>query len=121
MRNVVLISHGTGSAERNSHGLNFADGPGQPLDAWRYYIILLTGGLGPMGKPPSRAVGSSRFPHYGYKNMVEGQCRLPVESLGVASRLVMETSMGGVQARVRGERHPTRSWSGIPSTSKKSK
>src|SRR5687767_1994863 len=43
VRNAVLIMHGTGGTGAQFLGRNFAGelfGPGQPLDATRYFIIL---------------------------------------------------------------------------------
>src|SRR5207237_7365405 len=49
----------------------------------------------------------ARFPHYGYVDMVEALYRLLTEGLGVNHlRLVMGTSMGGMQTWLWGERHP---------------
>ena len=109
VRNAVLISHGTGGAGTQFSQPQFAGellGPGQPLDAGRYYIILTDGiGHGQSSKPSDGL--HARFPHYGYSDMVEAQYRLLTEGLGVNHlRLVMGTSMGGMQSWVWGERHP---------------
>src|SRR5258705_92164 len=49
----------------------------------------------------------ARFPHYGYTDMVDAQQRLLTQGLGVDHlRLVMGTSMGGMQSWVWGERYP---------------
>lgn len=109
VRNAVLITHGTGGAGTQFSQPQFAGelfGPGQPLDAGRYYIILTDGiGHGQSAKPSDGL--HARFPHYGYSDMVEAQYRLLTESLGVNHlRLVMGTSMGGMQSWVWGERHP---------------
>jgi homoserine O-acetyltransferase len=49
----------------------------------------------------------ARFPHYGYTDMVGAQFRLLNDGLGVNhARLVMGTSMGGMQSWVWGEQYP---------------
>jgi len=48
-----------------------------------------------------------KFPHYDYEDMVTAQYRLVTEHLGVTHlRLVMGTSMGGMQTWMWGEAHP---------------
>jgi homoserine O-acetyltransferase/O-succinyltransferase len=109
VRNAILIGHGTGGTGAQFIQDNFAGqlfGPGQPLDTDRYYIIMTDGiGHGQSTKPSDGL--HARFPHYGYTDMVEAQYRLLTEGLGVHHlRLVMGTSMGGMQTWVWGERHP---------------
>lgn len=107
--NAVLITHGTGGSGAQFLRPDFAGelfGAGGVLDAARYYIILTDGiGHGKSSKP-SDGLGA-RFPKYGYRDMVDAQHRLLRESLGVNHlRLVMGTSMGGMQAWVWGTRYP---------------
>jgi len=80
-------------------------GAGQPLDAAHYFIVLPDGiGHGKSSKPSDGLRAS--FPKYGYSDMVDAQYRLLTEGLGVNHlRLVMGTSMGGMQTWVWGERH----------------
>jgi homoserine O-acetyltransferase/O-succinyltransferase len=109
VRNAVLITHGTGGSGAQFFQDNFAGqlfNPGQLLDASRYYIICTDGiGAGKSSKPSDGL--HARFPRYGYNDMVEAQYRLLTEALGVTHlRLVMGTSMGGMQTWVWGERHP---------------
>jgi len=109
VNNAVLITHGTGGTGAQFLRPDFAGelfGPGAPLDATRYYIILTDGiGHGQSSKPSDGL--RARFPHYGYNDMVDAQYRLLEEGLGVNHlRLVMGTSMGGMQAWVWGERYP---------------
>jgi homoserine O-acetyltransferase len=109
VRNAVLILHGT-----TGHGSNFLRpdfagelfGSGQLLDANRYYLILPDGiGHGKSSKPSDGLHG--KFPHYGYRDMIEAQYRLVTEGLGVNHlRLVMGTSMGGMHTWLWGEMHP---------------
>ena len=84
---------------RSSPGANFAGelfGPGQPLDAAKYFIILPDDiGHGGSSKPSDGL--RAKFPRYGYVDMVEAEYRLVTEGLGVNHlRLVMGTSMGGM-------------------------
>ena len=107
--NAVLITHGTGGTGSQFLRPEFAGelfGAGGLLDAARYYIILPDGiGHGQSSKPSDGL--RARFPHYGYRDMVDAQHRLLLEGLGVNHlRLVMGTSMGGMQAWVWGERYP---------------
>jgi homoserine O-acetyltransferase len=112
--NVVLILHGTGGEggnflrQRNGTDTFGAElfGPGQILDATRYFIVLPDGiGHGRSSKPSDGLKGA--FPHYGYRDMVTAQYRLLTDELGVNHvRLVLGTSMGGMQAWLWGESHP---------------
>ena len=109
VRNAVLIMHGTGGAGNNFLSPQFAGvlfGPGGLLDATRYFIILPDGiGHGKSSKPSDGL--RARFPHYTYDDMVGAQYRLLTERLGVNHlRLVMGTSMGGMQTWVWGETYP---------------
>jgi len=95
--NAVLILHGTTGSWRQFTSPQFADvlfGPGQLLDADRYFIILPDNiGHGGSSKPSEGLKG--RFPHYDYDDMVAAQHQLLAEGLGVNHlRLVMGTSMG---------------------------
>jgi homoserine O-acetyltransferase len=109
VRNAVLILHGTGGAGTQFLSAQFAGvlfGPGQLLDATRYFIILPDGiGHGGSSKPSDGLHG--RFPHYTYDDMVAAHYQLLTEKLGVNHlRLVMGTSMGGMQTWVWGETYP---------------
>lgn len=109
VRNAVLITHGTGGSGAQFLRPEFAGelfAPGGVLDAARYYIILTDGiGHGQSSKPSDGL--RAGFPRYGYNDMVDAQHRLLVEGLGVNHlRLVMGTSMGGMQSWVWGARYP---------------
>ncbi|MDX6384349.1 MAG: homoserine O-acetyltransferase/O-succinyltransferase, partial [Blastocatellia bacterium] len=109
VRNAVLIGHGTGGAGTQFLSPQFGNvlfGPGQLLDATKYYIILPDGiGHGGSSKPSDGL--HARFPHYTYDDMVAAQHELLTKKLGVNHlRLVMGTSMGGMQAWVWGETYP---------------
>ncbi|MFZ3323552.1 MAG: alpha/beta fold hydrolase [Usitatibacter sp.] len=112
--NVVLIGHGTGGSgasltEPPYGAVLFASelfGKGQPLDAEKYFVVVPDGlGHGKSSKPSDGL--HARFPHYGYRDMVEMQYRMLTEGLKVDHlRLVMGTSMGGMQTWMWGELHP---------------
>jgi len=108
-QNAVLITHGTGGAGTQFLSPQFGGvlfGPGQLLDATHYFIILTDGiGHGKSSKPSDGL--HARFPHYNYDDMVAAQYQLLTEKLGVNHlRLVMGTSMGGMQSWVWGETYP---------------
>lgn len=108
VRNAVLIMHGTTGSGAQFMNPDFAGallGPGQPLDATRYFLILPDGiGHGKSSKPSDGL--HARFPHYGYRDMIEADHRL-LQTLGVDHlRLVMGTSMGGMHTWLWGELHP---------------
>jgi homoserine O-acetyltransferase len=105
----VLILHGTTGSGANFLNKDFADelfGPGQPLDASRYYIILPDAlGSGQSTKPSDGL--RAKFPRYNYDDMVLAQYRLVTEGLDVKHlRLVLGNSMGGMQAWIWGARYP---------------
>jgi homoserine O-acetyltransferase len=109
VRNAVLILHGTGGTGGQFTGRNFAGelfGPGQPLDASKFYIILPDDiGHGRSSKPSDGL--RAKFPRYGYVDMVVAEYRLVTEGLGVNHlRLVMGTSMGGMHTWMWGSRYP---------------
>ena len=108
-RNAVLILHGTTGSGTQFLRPEFSGslfGPGQPLDAATYFMVLPDGiGHGQSSKPSDGL--HAKFPHYGYLDMVEAQRRLLSEGLGVTHlRLVMGTSMGGMHAWLWGQLHP---------------
>jgi homoserine O-acetyltransferase len=107
--NAVLILHGTGGSGHQFLQPIFAGelfGPGQLLDATRYYIILPDGiGHGKSSKPSDGL--HANFPQYDYDDMVLGHYRLLTDSLGVNHlRLIMGTSMGCMHSFVWGETYP---------------
>ncbi|MBA3297331.1 MAG: alpha/beta fold hydrolase, partial [Acidobacteria bacterium] len=108
-RNAVLIMHGTGGTGGQFASRNFAGelfGPGQPLDAAKYFIILPDDiGHGRSSKPSDGL--RAKFPRYGYADMVTAEHRLVSEGLGINHlRLVMGTSMGGMHTWMWGEMYP---------------
>ena len=109
VRNAVLLLHGTTGSGAQFVRPEFSGrlfGPGQPLDASSYFIVLPDGiGHGQSSKPSDGL--HARFPRYGYLDMVEAQRRLLSEGLGVTHlRLVMGTSMGGMHTWLWGQLHP---------------
>jgi homoserine O-acetyltransferase len=109
VRNAVLILHGTTGSGAQFLRPEFARelfGEGQPLDASRYFLILVDNiGHGKSGKPSDGL--RAKFPNYRYRDMVEAQYRLLTDGLKVNHlRLVFGTSMGGMQTWLWGETHP---------------
>jgi homoserine O-acetyltransferase/O-succinyltransferase len=109
VRNAVLIVHGTGGTGGSLVRAEFAGelfGPGQPLDATRYFIVLPDGiGHGESSKPSDGL--HARFPHYGYTDMVRAQYLLLTQGLKVNhARLIMGTSMGAMHTWLWGEQYP---------------
>jgi homoserine O-acetyltransferase/O-succinyltransferase len=107
--NAVLILHGTGGSGRQFLAPQFADvlfGPGELLDANRYFIILPDNiGHGKSSKPSDGM--RAHFPQYDYDDMVAAQHELLEKGLGVNHlRLVMGTSMGCMHSWVWGETYP---------------
>jgi homoserine O-acetyltransferase/O-succinyltransferase len=107
--NAVLILHGTGGDTNQFLRDQFAGVlfvPGGLLDASKYFIVIPDGiGHGKSSKPSDRM--HARFPHYGYRDMVRAQHDVLTEALHVDHlRLVMGTSMGGMQTWLWGETYP---------------
>lgn len=107
--NAVLLLHGTGGSGESLIRPIFANvlfGPGQLLDASRYYLILPDGlGHGKSSKPSDGL--RAKFPQYDYEDMVVAQKRLLEEGLGVNHlRLILGTSMGCMHAWMWGENWP---------------
>jgi homoserine O-acetyltransferase/O-succinyltransferase len=107
--NAVLVLHGTTGQGGGFLNETFAGGlfgPGRLLDAERYYIVLPDAiGHGRSSRPSDGL--RMRFPKYTYDDMVRAHHLLLTEHLGVDHlRLVMGTSMGGMQAWVWGYTYP---------------
>jgi homoserine O-acetyltransferase len=107
--NAVMVLHGTGGSGSQFMGPYFAGelfGPGQPLDASKFFIILPDNiGHGDSSKPSDGL--RAGFPHYDYDDMVATQHALLTEKLGVDHlRLVMGTSMGCMHSFMWGEAYP---------------
>jgi homoserine O-acetyltransferase/O-succinyltransferase len=105
----VLVLHGSGGQAASMLTPTFAGelfGPGQPLDAAKYYIIIPDGlGHGQSSKPSDGM--KTAFPKYDYEDMVDAHYRLVKEGLGVKHlRLVIGNSMGGMHTWIWGVRYP---------------
>jgi homoserine O-acetyltransferase/O-succinyltransferase len=105
----VLVLHGTTQSAANMLTPGFAGelfGPGQPLDASKYYIIIPDAlGHGKSSKPSDGL--KTAFPKYDYEDMVDAQYRLLTDGLGVKHlRLLIGNSMGGMNAWIWAEKYP---------------
>lgn len=109
MAKAVLLLQGNTGTGANWLRPSLADelfGPGQPLDAADYFMIMPDAiGRGASSKPSDGLKG--RFPHYRYRDMVESGYRLIAEGLDVGHlRLVIGSSMGGMHAWLWAESYP---------------
>ncbi len=107
--NGVLLLHGTSGTSENWLQPTLADelfAAGAPLDAEKFFIVIPDGiGRGGSSKPSDGL--RMGFPHYRYVDMVVATHRLVTEHLGLKHlRLVLGTSMGGMQAWMWGEMYP---------------
>jgi homoserine O-acetyltransferase len=107
--NAVLILHGTGGSGDNFFRPIFAGvlfGPGQLLDATKYFLILPDNvGHGKSSKPSDGL--HARFPQYEYADMIALQHELVDKGLGVNHlRLILGTSMGCMHSWLWGEAYP---------------
>jgi homoserine O-acetyltransferase/O-succinyltransferase len=105
----VLVLHGSGGSAASMLTPAFAGelfGPGQPLDASKYYVIIPDGiGHGKSSKPSDGL--KTAFPKYNYEDMVDAQVRLVKEGLGIPHlRLVIGNSMGGMHTWIWAEKYP---------------
>src|SRR5262245_51951810 len=105
----IVILHGTSGSGTGMLTPAFAGelfGPGQPLDASKYFIILPDSiGHGKSAKPSDGL--RTKFPRYNYDDMVVAQYRLVTEGLGVRhARMVLGFSMGGMNAWLWGSKYP---------------
>ena len=105
----VLVLHGSGGSVASMLTPTFAGelfGPGQPLDASKYYIIIPDSvGHGGSSKPSDAM--KTAFPKYDYADMVDAQYRLVTEGLGIKHlRLVIGNSMGGMHTWLWGAKYP---------------
>jgi homoserine O-acetyltransferase/O-succinyltransferase len=107
--NAVLILHGTSGTGKQFLRDIFAGvlfGPGQLLDANRYFIILPDNiGHGGSSKPSDGM--HAHFPQYEYADMIALQHELLEKGLGVNHlRLILGTSMGCMHSWIWGEAYP---------------
>ncbi|GCL64452.1 alpha/beta fold hydrolase [Pseudaquabacterium pictum] len=105
----VLLLHGTTGNGRGLLSPAFGGelfGPGQPLDAQKYFIVLPDAiGHGKSSKPSDGL--RAGFPKYGYEDMVVAHHRLLTEHLGIKRlRLVLGNSMGGMETWLFAQMYP---------------
>ncbi len=105
----VVILHGTTMSGSGMLSPIFAGelfGPGKPLDATKYYIILPDAiGHGKTAKPSDGL--RTKFPQYNSEDMVTAQYRLVTEGLGVRRvRMILGFSLGGMHAWIWGAKYP---------------
>ena len=105
----VLILHGTTQSGASMLSPVFGGelfGPGQPLDASRYYVILPDAiGHGKSSKPSDGL--RTGFPKYNYEDVVDAQYRLVTEHLGLRRlRLILGFSMGGMETWIFAQKYP---------------
>ena len=106
---AVVILHGTAGTGAGMLNPAFGGelfGPGQALDASKYFVILPDAiGTGRSSKPSDGL--RTQFPRYNYDDMVSAQFRLLNEGLNLKHvRLILGNSMGGMQVWLWGETHP---------------
>jgi homoserine O-acetyltransferase len=96
---VIVILHGTAGSGQGMLNNTFGGelfGPGQVLDATKYFIILPDSiGAGKSSKPSDGL--RAKFPKYNYDDMVLAQYRLLTEGLHLKHvRMILGNSMGGM-------------------------
>ncbi len=106
--NAAVLLHGTTGSARSFVTADMRDGlygPGKPLDAAGLFLVIPDGiGAGGSSKPSDGLCG--RFPRYGYIDQVEASHAL-LARLGIAhAKVVLGTSMGGMQTWLWAERYP---------------
>jgi len=105
----VVVLHGTTGSGAGFLSPAFGGelfGPGQALDASRYYLILPDSiGHGKSSKPSDGL--RAKFPRYNYDDMVDLNRRLVTEHLGVKrARLIIGNSMGGMEIWIWAQKYP---------------
>ncbi len=108
-KEAVVILHGTTGTGAGMLAPGFGGelfGPGQALDASKYFIILPDAiGTGRSSKPSDGL--RAKFPRYNYDDMVLAQHRLLTEGLGVKHvRMILGNSMGGMHVWLWGVQYP---------------
>jgi homoserine O-acetyltransferase/O-succinyltransferase len=107
--NGVVLLHGTSGSSRNWLMPSLSDElfkKGQPLDLNVNFVILMDAiGVGGSSRPSDGLKGA--FPHYRYHDIVTAEHQLVTEHLGIKHlRLVMGSSMGGMQTWMWGYMYP---------------
>jgi homoserine O-acetyltransferase len=103
-----MLLHGTARSAADLAQAGFFDAlfsAGEPLDLSRYFLVIPDAiGAGGSSKPSDGL--RAHFPHYGYKDQVRAQ-HLLLERIGIRRlKLVLGTSMGGMQTWLWGEMFP---------------
>jgi len=107
--NAILVMHGTTGSSKDLLTERFSGhlfGPGQILDADKYFIVFTDAiGHGNSSKPSDGL--HMRFPKYTYNDMVKAQYWLLTQGLEVNHlRLIMGTSMGAMHTWVWAYTYP---------------
>jgi homoserine O-acetyltransferase len=106
---AVIVLHGTTGSGASMLTPAFAGqlfGPGQPLDASKYFIVLPDAiGHGKSSKPSDGL--RAKFPRYNYEDMVALQHLVVTQGAGVKhARLIIGNSMGGMNVWGWGVAYP---------------
>ena len=107
--NGIVLLHGTSGSGNSWLQPSLADElfkAGQPLDAAEHFIIIPDSiGVGGSSKPSDGL--RAKFPHYRYADIVRAEHQLVTDGLNVRHlRLVLGSSMGGMQTWMWGEMYP---------------
>ncbi|NPD22282.1 alpha/beta fold hydrolase [Corallococcus exiguus] len=107
--NAVLLLHWTSASGEVLRSKSFQDAlfaPGRPLDATKYFLIFPDSvGHGRSSKPSDGL--RTKFPAYGYRDMVELQHQLVTRTLGIRRlHAIVGLSMGGMNAWQWSELYP---------------
>jgi homoserine O-acetyltransferase/O-succinyltransferase len=107
--NSVLLLHSTtasGATMRSPEFVSSLYGSSKPLDASKYFLVFVDNiGHGSSSKPSDGLHAS--FPRYGYRDMVDLQHRVVVETLGIGRlHAIIGVSMGGMHAWLWAEEYP---------------
>jgi homoserine O-acetyltransferase/O-succinyltransferase len=107
--NAVLLLHSTNSSGATMRSPEFVSslcGSSKPLDASKYFLVFVDNiGHGGSSKPSDGLHAS--FPRYGYRDMVDLQHRLVVETLGIVRlQVLIGVSMGGMHAWLWATEYP---------------
>lgn len=106
--NAVLLLHGTTGTADTMLAPGYEQAlytPGKPLDSQRWFIVIPDGiGAGGSSKPSDGL--HAHFPRYGYNDQVKAQHDM-LAAIGITHlKLVLGTSMGGMQTWLWGETYP---------------
>lgn len=107
--NGIVLLHGTSGSGKSWLLPTLANElfvKGQPLDLSENFVIIPDAiGVGGSSKPSDGL--KAKFPHYRYHDIVEAEHRVVTEALHIKHlRLVMGSSMGGMQTWMWGEMYP---------------